>query len=130
MVITRLKYSFHVRELRTSKNSQLFVFNIAVGIRSGYSVVDVGNIAIRIVSCYGFVFIENATVVIISYNMSAFIEYMPVYVDEHEYESIPLITQNIDVLYISAFLNKRCCTLYNTDFILYVAILSCFLQQR
>lgn len=80
MVITRLKYNFHVRELRTSKNSQLFVFNIAVGIRGGYSVVDVGNIAIRIVSCYGFVFIENATVVIISYDMSAFIEYMPVVV--------------------------------------------------
>lgn len=55
-----------MKELRTSKNSQLFVFNIAVGIRGGYSVVDVGNIAIRIVSCYGFVFIENATVVIIS----------------------------------------------------------------
>ena len=83
MVITRLKYSFHVRELRTSKNSQLFVFNIAVRIRGGYSVVDVGNIAIRIVSCYGFVFIENATVVIISYNMAAFIEYMPVLVCCH-----------------------------------------------
>lgn len=56
--------------------------------------------------------------------------YVAVYVDEHEYENIPLITKNIVVLYISAFLNKRSSTLYNTDFILYVAILSCFLQQK